>query len=95
MPYPFSLLTVCSFVPPPFRLYYRIQAVYIASSREMKRLDSLAFSPIFQHFNESLQGLTTLRAFGKQGMFMQMNRVGGWHQGWGSVISPPVRLLHY
>jgi hypothetical protein len=60
-----------------FRLYYRIQAVYIASSREMKRLDSLAFSPIFQHFSESLHGLTTLRAFGKQGMFMTMNRVGG------------------
>jgi hypothetical protein len=50
--------------------------VYIASSRELKRLDSLAFSPIFQHYSESLQGLVSIRAFKKQTMFLQQNRVG-------------------
>ena len=50
-----------------------IQVYYIATSRELKRLDSLALSPIFGNFNESLQGLLTLRAFRKQDQFMQRN----------------------
>ena len=49
------------------------QVYYIATSRELKRLDSLALSPIFGNFNESLQGLLTLRAFRKQDQFMQRN----------------------
>jgi len=46
---------------------------YIATSRELKRLDSLALSPIFGNFNESLQGLLTLRAFRKQDQFTTRN----------------------
>ncbi|KAJ9526631.1 hypothetical protein QJQ45_017605 [Haematococcus lacustris] len=59
---------------PMSLLYYRIQAVYIATSRELKRLDSLAFSPIFQHFSESLQGLMSIRAFDKQALFIGQNK---------------------
>ena len=51
-----------------------IQVYYIATSRELKRLDSLALSPIFGNFNESLQGLLTLRAFRKQDQFTQRNQ---------------------
>lgn len=50
-----------------------VQVYYIATSRELKRLDSLALSPIFGNFNESLQGLLTLRAFRKQDQFTQRN----------------------
>ena len=81
---------------PPLSLLCVLQALYIASSRELKRLDSLAFSPIFQHFSESLQGLPTIRAFRKQELFMSKNRVrrrdeapgegggreGRWQGGW-------------
>jgi hypothetical protein len=35
-----------------------------------------AFSPIFQHYGESLAGLTTIRAFGRQDLFADVNRVG-------------------
>ncbi|KAL3155586.1 hypothetical protein ABBQ38_010843 [Trebouxia sp. C0009 RCD-2024] len=54
-------------------VYYRVQVYYIATSRELKRLDSLALSPIFGNFNESLQGLLTLRAFRKQHQFTSRN----------------------
>lgn len=32
-----------------------LQTRYVRSSREIKRLDSLALSPIFTHFSETLQ----------------------------------------
>ncbi len=35
--------------------YLAIQKLYIRSSRELKRLDSLATSPVFSHFSETLQ----------------------------------------
>ena len=47
-------IMVFGFVPLAF-IYMRVQQLYIATSRELKRLDSLAFSPIFSHLNESLQ----------------------------------------
>ncbi|KAH7620070.1 putative ABC transporter C family member 10 [Nannochloris sp. 'desiccata'] len=49
--------------------YSAVQKRYIATSRELKRLDSLALSPIFSHFGETLAGLTTLRAFRAQQRF--------------------------
>ena len=33
------------------------------TSRELKRLSSLSLSPLYTHFNETLQGLSTIRAF--------------------------------
>ena len=36
-------------------VYLRVQRLYVAANRELKRLDSLAFSPIFSHLSESLQ----------------------------------------
>ncbi|CAG9462430.1 unnamed protein product [Pedinophyceae sp. YPF-701] len=54
-------------------VYLRIQQIYIATSREVKRLDSVATSPIFGHFKESLEGLLTVRAFGKQREFAAKN----------------------
>lgn len=49
--------------------YSAVQKRYIATSRELKRLDSLALSPIFSHFGETLAGLATLRAFRAQDRF--------------------------
>ena len=49
---------------PLTAVYARVQAHYISASREVKRLDSLAASPIFGGFGEALAGLPTLRAFG-------------------------------
>ena len=44
-------------------LYFRVQKRYRKTARELKRLSSTARSPIFQHFNETINGLITVRAF--------------------------------
>lgn len=53
--------------------YAWIQARYVSTSRELKRLDSLALSPIFGIFGETLSGLATVRAFKKQDTFLLHN----------------------
>jgi ABC-type multidrug transport system fused ATPase/permease subunit len=53
--------------------YLVVQRYFIATSRELKRLDSIAVSPIFSSFAETLAGLTTIRAFGRQPILAQCN----------------------
>jgi ABC-type multidrug transport system fused ATPase/permease subunit len=59
------------FILPIFLFYYWIQNDYRQVAREVKRLDSIARSPRYAHFKETLQGLTVLRAFGSQKWFKE------------------------
>ncbi|KAI7821503.1 hypothetical protein BC939DRAFT_504298 [Gamsiella multidivaricata] len=43
--------------------YYWLGGFFLVSSRELKRLDSAAHSPMYAHFGETLAGLVTIRAF--------------------------------
>ncbi|XP_071784198.1 ATP-binding cassette sub-family C member 9-like isoform X1 [Asterias amurensis] len=43
--------------------YYVLQRYFLATSRELQRLDSVSKSPVFAYFSESIGGLTTIRAF--------------------------------
>ncbi|KAL0032002.1 hypothetical protein WJX77_000079 [Trebouxia sp. C0004] len=54
--------------------YLRVQNLYIATNRELKRLDSIALSPIYSKLSETLSGLITLRAFRKQDQFAEQNK---------------------
>ncbi|MBC7421619.1 MAG: ATP-binding cassette domain-containing protein [Bdellovibrio sp.] len=54
---------VIFFMIPILWMYYRIQNDYRRVAREIKRLDSLARSPRYAHFKETLQGLHVIRAF--------------------------------
>ncbi|KAG0037262.1 hypothetical protein BGZ82_002861 [Podila clonocystis] len=60
-------------VPPLVVLYLLIQAYYIRSSRALKRIDSVSKSPIYQHFSETLAGVTTIRAMGANERFINDN----------------------
>lgn len=42
---------------------FQVAKTYLQSARELKRLDSTAKSPVYAHFTESLNGLSTIRAF--------------------------------
>ncbi|KAL9940237.1 hypothetical protein V8E36_000942 [Tilletia maclaganii] len=50
--------------------YWFILQYYLSTSRELKRLDSVSKSPIFQYFNETLGGLSVIRAFGQEPRFI-------------------------
>ncbi|KAI9317309.1 P-loop containing nucleoside triphosphate hydrolase protein [Dichotomocladium elegans] len=54
-------------------LNWRVARFYLASSRELKRLFSVSRSPIYALFHETLEGSTTIRAFGAQHRFLIEN----------------------
>ena len=54
-------------------VYIYIQRYYLRTSRELKRLDSVSKSPIYAHFQESLGGITTIRAYRQQSRFSLEN----------------------
>lgn len=49
-------------VVPLCPIYLSLQNRYRHASRDIKRLSSNALSPLYEHFTETLQGLTTIRA---------------------------------
>jgi ATP-binding cassette subfamily C (CFTR/MRP) protein 1 len=55
-------------------VYIYVQQYYLATSRELKRLDSVSRSPIFAHFQETLGGVATIRAYRQMERFIKENR---------------------
>ena len=71
------LITILSILPwmilsliPLFYLYSWIQNIYRDTARELKRFDSKSQSPIYNYFSETINGLSTIRAFNKQQMLI-------------------------
>ena len=50
-----------------------LQGYFLASSRELTRLDSITKAPVIHHFSESISGVMTIRSFRKQGSFCDDN----------------------
>jgi ATP-binding cassette subfamily C (CFTR/MRP) protein 1 len=66
---PWMLISV---VPVSF-FYYILQKLYLRTSRELKRLESISRSPIFAHFSETMTGLSTIRAYNRLNYFVKSN----------------------
>lgn len=49
------------------------QRFYVASSRQLKRLESVSRSPVYSHFNETLLGVSVIRAFAEQPRFIRQS----------------------
>lgn len=64
---PMTLLVMA----PMLIFYYILQRDYRRPAREIKRLDSLARSPRYAHFKETLMGLAVIRGFDKQDWFIE------------------------
>ena len=54
-------------------LFYGVSAFYLRASRDLKRLESVQRSPLFQQFGETLTGMTTIRAYGDERRFIRDN----------------------
>jgi ATP-binding cassette, subfamily C (CFTR/MRP), member 1 len=54
-------------------VYVRIQGYFISPSRSLKRLVSVSRSPIYAHFQETLGGVDTIRAYGQSDRFFLTN----------------------
>jgi ATP-binding cassette, subfamily C (CFTR/MRP), member 1 len=64
-----------AFTIPLFVLaIYFLQRVYLRTSRQLRFLDIESRSPAYSHFLETLDGLSTIRAFGWQEEFLGENR---------------------
>ncbi|KAL9128737.1 MAG: hypothetical protein Q9217_002644 [Psora testacea] len=56
-------------------IYFAIGQFYLRSSRDLKRLESVQRSPIYQHFGETLTGVVTIRAYGDERRFIRDNQL--------------------
>ncbi|GBM27210.1 Multidrug resistance-associated protein 1 [Araneus ventricosus] len=52
-------------------VYALIQTFYMATSRQVRRLQSISLSPVLSFLSETVQGASTIRAFGSQCEFIQ------------------------
>ncbi|KAG0270862.1 hypothetical protein BGZ95_001422 [Linnemannia exigua] len=63
-------------VPPLAFFFFLVQDYYIRSANSLRRLISISKSPLYQHFSESISGVTTIRVMkGLTQQFVDQNEV--------------------
>ncbi|KAJ0976274.1 hypothetical protein J5N97_018239 [Dioscorea zingiberensis] len=64
--------TIIAVIPlAVLNFWYR--GYFLATSRELTRLDSITKAPVIHHFSETVLGVTTIRCFNKEERFAQEN----------------------
>ena len=74
-----GIIAVISYTSPIFLavfapltvLYWFAQKLYVATSRQLKRLESNTRSPVYSWFGETLTGVSTIKAFNMQDKFIK------------------------
>ena len=77
-----SIVVLISVITPGFLIagffitiiYTAIGKFYLRSSRDLKRLESVQRSPLYQQFGETLSGIVTIRAYGDERRFIRDNQ---------------------
>ena len=78
-----SIVILISVITPGFLIagffiafiYFAIGQFYLRSSRDLKRLESVQRSPLYQQFGETLSGIVTIRAYGDERRFIRDNQL--------------------
>lgn len=77
-----SIVILISVITPAFLLpgffigilFIAIGTFYLSASRDLKRLESVHRSPLYQHFGETLSGIVTIRAYKDESRFQRENQ---------------------
>ena len=77
-----SIVVLISVITPMFLIagffitiiYFAIGQFYLRSSRDLKRLESIQRSPLYQQFGETISGIVTIRAYGDERRFVRDNQ---------------------
>uniref|UniRef100_A0A8C7NCB7 Canalicular multispecific organic anion transporter 2-like n=1 Tax=Oncorhynchus kisutch TaxID=8019 RepID=A0A8C7NCB7_ONCKI len=60
-------------IAPLAFIYIFVQRFYVATSRQLKRLESVSRSPIYSHFSETVTGSSVIRAYCRHDAFVLMS----------------------
>ena len=70
----YAMPWICLILLPLTFVYFNIQGRYRPASRDLKRIGSVAMSPIYTHYSETLAGVSTIRAMQAVPRFVRENR---------------------
>ena len=69
----FAMPIFVAVILPLSVIYYLVQKIYVATARQVKRMESVARSPIYTHFGETITGASTIRAYNRVDDFIGEN----------------------